>query len=237
MANAINEGLLTELASKYTKDGDVISVGTSPHSLELLKKVAWVGQQHKRELFIVPTSKIVAITAEQLKLELVDINEYEIDTAFEFVTQLDQSFNFIKSESTSLIRDKMIAQSAAELLAVCPAEGFVPQLNAPVPFEIVPFGWKRTINALQKLGPAERRNDKLTESGNFLADVHVDNVYAPDEIEYQAHRVPDVIETGLFINYTDRVLLWNGGIKVLSRMDYANQNDTTGEEEIAKMLF
>ena len=237
MSEPVDTAILESLADSYVKDSDVLSVGTSPVSIELLKKIALVAERKKISFSLVPTSKAIAVMAGQLKIPLADINELEIDTAFEFATQVDANFNFIKHDSASLVRDKMIAQSATDLIVICPAGQFVPQFSSPLILEIVPFGWKRTVNQLQKLGPAERRGEALTESGNYLVDVHVDPVYSPDEIEYQAKQVPGVIETGLFMDYADRVILYNGGIKVLSRMDYAKQNDTSGSEEMSRMLF
>lgn len=237
MGTDLPHALLAELADKYVKDNDVVAVGTSPASIELLKTLALMCEQKKIGVSLVPTSKAIAVIAGQLKIPLADINELEIDVAFEFATQIDQNFNFIKHDSASLVRDKMIAQGATELIVVCPSSAFVSQFSAPVAFEVVPFGWKRTINQLQKLGPSERRGELLTESGNYLVDVHVDSVYAPDEIEFQAKQVPGVIETGLFLDYADRLVLYNGEIRVLSRLDFASQNDTRPSEELSQMLF
>lgn len=237
MVQEVPETLLADLADRYVKDQDVMAVGTGQASMVLLKKIALVCERKKIGVSVVPTSKAVAVVASQLQLPLADINELEIDVAFEFATQVDQNFNFIKHDSASLVRDKMIAQGATELIVIAPHDAFVGQFSAPVAFEIVPFGWKRTINQLQKLGPSERRDAFLTESGNFLADVQVDSVYAPDEIEFQAKQVPGVIETGLFLDYADRLVLYNGEIRVLSRMDYASQNDTRQSEELSQMLF
>ena len=69
-----------------------------------------------------------------------------------------------------------------------------------------------------------------TETGNYVIDVDVDEIYSLEDLEFQSKDVPGVLETGLFIGYADRVLLHNGKLQKLSRMDYSNQNKITENE-------
>ncbi|MBU2477268.1 ribose-5-phosphate isomerase A, partial [Candidatus Micrarchaeota archaeon] len=58
-----------------------------------------------------------------------------------------------------------------------------------------------------------------TESGNYIIDVLTDSIPSTEEFEYQAKEIPGVIETGLFVGYADRVLLYDKGkIEVKSRL-------------------
>ena len=58
-----------------------------------------------------------------------------------------------------------------------------------------------------------------TESGNYIIDVLTDSIPSPEEFEYQAKEIPGVLETGLFVGYADRIILYDKGkIEVKSRI-------------------
>ena len=52
-----------------------------------------------------------------------------------------------------------------------------------------------------------------------------------EDLEFQAKDIPGVLETGLFIGYADRVLLHNGKLDMLSRLDYSKQNKFSEKEK------
>ncbi|MDD5163123.1 MAG: ribose 5-phosphate isomerase A [Candidatus ainarchaeum sp.] len=221
---ALNEGTIESLALRYVKPGMVLALGTSGHSETFLKKIAFEIEEKGLNVSVVPTSHRIAELLASLKIPVTSLNENEIDVAFEFVSQVDRDFNFVKTDSTSLVRDKMIAQSAEELIVVAGKKDFVERISGTIPFEIVHFGWKRTIIQLEKLGEAHLRKiggkEYRTESNNLVADVKIDDIYDLYEIESQAKEVPGVIETGLFIGYADRIILHNHGLEVKSRLDF-----------------
>ena len=225
---ALSENLVELLVDKYIKKGNVLSFGTSEMAEIFLKKVALKAEDEKLSFSVVPTSAKMAGMLTELGLEVVSLNDVEIDVAVEFVDQADNFFNFIKRDSHSLVRDKMIAQSAAELIIIAERKNLVARLHGKIPFEIAIFGWKRTVAQLEKLGRANivLRDGKpaKTESNNYLAEVLVDRIYSLEDLEFQAKEIPGVLETGLFIGYADRMLLHNGHIEVKSRLDYTKQS-------------
>ena len=206
----LKEETIEALALRYIKPGMILSFGASQESEVFLKKIAFMMEEKKIKLSVVPTSHAIAI-----------------DLAFEFASQIDFDFNYIKTDSLSFIRDKMIAQSAEELIVIADKKNFVQRLHGIVPCEIVHFGCQRTIVQLEKLGRVKLRkiNEKevRTETNHLIADVLVDEVYDLDEIEFQAKEVPGVIETGLFIGYADRIILHNHSLEVKSRLDFDKQ--------------
>src|SRR3989344_6003351 len=169
---------------RYIKDGDVVSVGSSDLGEKFLKSLALA--LHKEHIPInhiefIPTSMRNATVASSMGIPIADINEKEIDVAIEFVDQVDQNYNFIKRNSLSLVRDKMIAQSAANLIVVTDEKNFVDRLRGTVPFEVSPFGWQRTQNQLDTYGRALRRGTNRipfkTETGKYLIDVVFDSIF------------------------------------------------------------
>ena len=77
--------------------------------------------------------------------------------------------------------------------------------TAPVPVEIVPFGWETTSARLAKLGatPALRRTSAgepfRTDGGNLIVDCHVGPISDPAALDQAIGQTIGVVETGLFI--------------------------------------
>lgn len=220
----MKEQHIEDLIAKYIKDGYVVSIGSNPAGEKFLKVLALAIQQEHipiNKIEFVPTSVNNAMIASSIGIPIADINEKEIDVAIDFVDQVDSNYNFIKRNSHSFIRDKMIAQSAGTLIVIAGEHSMVERLKGTVPFEVATFGWKRTLNQLDGYGKAKRREYNAipfkTETGNYVIDVHVDKLLNYEEIEYESKNIPGVIETGLFIGYADKVLLHGKTIAMLSR--------------------
>lgn len=220
----LSEAVIERFIVKYIKDGDVVSVGSSKAGEVFIKKLALVLELDHipiNTIKFVPTSNRLAVIARQLEIPVTSINDHEIDVAVEFVDQVDRDFNFVKRDSSSLVRDKMIAQSAENLLVVAEEKNFVKRIRGRIPFEIAFFGWKRTINQLASFGHTRIREDQgrklKTETGHYIVDVDCDPVFSPQDLEYKTKEVPGVLETGLFLGYADRIVLHNGKVRVLSR--------------------
>ncbi len=218
----LNDERVEALLEKYIKPNTVVSLGTGPTNESFLKKLALYSLNNNLKLQAVPTSHTMALLCSQLKIPTVSLEDVEIDLAFDFVDQVDEDFNYISNETTSLIRDKMIAQDAAEMVVVCEEKDFVPRLNAPMCVEISTFSPKKTIAQLMNLGDPILRLSKgkpvMSETGHYFVDLKFDEIYELEDIDYQAKRIPGVLETSLFLGYADRVVLHGSTLIVKSRM-------------------
>ncbi len=218
----LHEHTIEELVAKYVPNNSVIAMGTAHHSAAFLKKLAFKILEENFKIKVVPTSAKIAAIASTLGIPLTSINEDEIDVAIEFVSFADDDFNFIKNETHSLVRDKIVAQSAGELIVIIEKENFVKKLSGKLCFEITTFGWKKTLAQLALFGEAKLRENNSkpikTESGNYLADVQIDEMHSLEELETRTKNIPGVIETSLFLGYADRIILHNGDLTVKSRI-------------------
>ncbi|MCX8190468.1 MAG: ribose-5-phosphate isomerase A [Candidatus Diapherotrites archaeon] len=219
----LEEEVIEALVSKLLRNDLSIAIGTGEHGEKFLKQIAIKAIENDFKVRIIPTSLKLAAICASFKLPIESINRSEVDLAIEFASVVDTQFNYIKRETTSLIRDKMIAQSAAELVVVCEDTKYVKRLHGIIPFEVDAFGAERSLIQLDEYGRASFRLGPkgerfFTESGNNIIDVHFDQIYSLEDLEYSTKNIPGVIETGLFLGYADRVLLHNGKIKMLSRI-------------------
>ena len=226
----IKEEHIEQLISKYIKSGDIVSIGTSHIGEDFLKKLALaIEYEHVdlQDVQFVPTSNHLTIIASQLHIPITTLNESEIDVAIEFVDAIDQDFNFIKRNSYSLVRDKMIAQSSGILVAITEHKNFQKAIQGKIAFEISSFGWKRTLNQLSMFGKAhlveENKMPRKTETGNYMIEVLCDKIFTLEDIEFQAKQVPGVLESGLFLGFADKIILHNSHLKVLSRTEFTQK--------------
>lgn len=225
----LNEETVEALVSKYVSNNMVLSFGTSKESLKFIRKLAFKIEQEELDIMVVPTNKEIARILSELGIKTVSINDREIDLVIEFADMVDTAFNYIKRDSSSFVRDKMVAQSAAELMVIVDKKDYGNALSGLIPFEVCKFGWKRTLLQLENLGRAKLRETKdkpfKTETNHYVIDVMVDEIYSLGDLEFQAKDIPGVLETGLFIGYADRILTHDGKtLKMLSRLDYGNQD-------------
>jgi ribose 5-phosphate isomerase A len=212
-----------ELLEKYVKDNQIISFGTGPLNKIFLKKLALYIEENNLDVKVVPTSHELGDLCAQLKIKTVSLDDVEVDVAFDFVDQVNRDFDYISNETTSLIRDKMIAIEAGELIIVCEEENFKDKLSGTFTLEINPFAVKKTLVHAMNLGNAKLREINgqpvKSETGNYFIDVQFDEIYSLNDLDYQAKNIPGVLETSLFIGFADRVLLHsNEKVFVRSRM-------------------
>ena len=81
--------------------------------------------------------------------------------------------NLIKGLGGALLREKIVAAASDRLVIVADARKLVDRLGgtAPVPVEVVPFGWETTAERLRRLGaePLPRRRRRRPLSARMAA--------------------------------------------------------------------
>lgn len=202
-------------ALDYVKDGMVVGLGTGSTAKEFVVALgAKVASGMK--LRAVPTSRETAALADRSGIVLLDENDHwPIDVAIDGADQVDPSFNLIKGGGGALLKEKIVAASTKQFIVLIDYTKRVPFLGKtfPLPVEIVPFGWRNTARAIETLTrsrviPREQAGGPFrTESGNLIVDVHVARIDNPRELDAALHRIPGIVETGLFIDRADVLII------------------------------
>lgn len=202
-------------AVEYVKDGYVVGLGTGSTARYV---VLALGELVKAGLKIkgVPTSHETAELARQQGIPLIDQdNAWVIDVAIDGADQVDPNFNLIKGGGGALLKEKIVAASAKQFIVMVDHTKRVPVLGGsfPLPIEVVPFGWGSTAREIEALTKSrvvlrERNGASFkTESGNLIVDVHIDRIEQPRELEIALNHIPGIVETGLFVNRTDILIV------------------------------
>ncbi len=202
---------LDSLLIRLIEDDSIIALGSSTYAENFIKKLALHINTNELIVKILPTSFKISKLLQEYKIPAADLNEDEIDLAIEFSESVDKSLNFVKTNTTSLIRDKIIASSALELIVATHLEELEKRLSRLIPVEISGFGIKKTLLLLDQFGKVRLRTKKKlpvkTESGNFLADVLIDKIHDLQDMDYELKKIPGVVETGLFFGFADKAVL------------------------------
>ena len=207
--------LAARAAIEYVKDGHVVGLGTGSTARYV---VLALGERVKTGLRIkgVPTSRETAELARQQGIPLIDQdNAWVIDVAIDGADQVDPGFNLIKGGGGALLKEKIVAASAKQFIVLVDHTKRVPVLGGsfPLPIEVIPFGWgstAREIAALTKSRVVLRERNGTpfkTEAGNMIVDVHIDRIDQPGDLEIALNKIPGIVETGLFVNRTDVLIV------------------------------
>ena len=154
----------------------------------------------------VPTSRATARQATALGIPLVEVPTAGVDLAVDGMDEYDDDLDAIKGLGGALLREKIVAASAATFVLIGDSSKHVKRLGekAPLPVEVATFGWQRTAAALAGLGavPALRRGGDqpfVTDNGNYVLDCRFPGGLEPKAVARALCDVPGVLGHGLFL--------------------------------------
>jgi len=202
-------------AVEYVTDGMIVGLGTGSTAKHM---VLALGEKVKAGMKLrgVATSHETAALARQSGITLIDSdNRWTIDVAIDGADQVDPRFNLIKGGGGALLKEKIVAASAKQFIVLVDYTKQVPVLGGsfPLPIEVIPFGWgstAREIEALTKSRVVLRERNGApftTEAGNLIVDVHLARIEQPRDLEIALNQIPGVVETGLFVDRTDLLIV------------------------------
>lgn len=149
----------------------------------------------------------VGIPTENLDPRLLDI---AIDGADEIAPNLD----LIKGLGGALVREKMTEVQAGRLIIIADHTKIVARLGekAPLPIEILQFGFLSTIERLREILPAGRLRHTgaqpyVTDNGNYIFDAQLPAEMDVRALERRLKGTLGVVDTGLFLGMAERAFV------------------------------
>lgn len=219
-----NKVAVGEKAAEFVKDGMVIGLGSGSTFYWTLKKL---GEMVEGGLKIkgIPSSKRTEGWAKEMNVPLTDFSEVEtLDLAIDGADEIDPNFQLTKGGGGSLVREKIVDMNAKKLIIIADESKLVPELGKfPLPVEVLPFGWEVTARRIAELGakPVLRERDGsvfVSNNGNYILDCDFGSIPDPEGLHQQLKALVGVVETGLFINMVDTVIVSGAnGVKVMEK--------------------
>jgi ribose 5-phosphate isomerase A len=211
--------IVADAAIKEVKSDMILGLGSGSTAALMIKSLADEIRSGKlKNIKGVATSFQSEVLALELDIPLIDLASVsQIDLAIDGADEVDPGFQLIKGGGACHVREKLVASKANRLLIVVDETKIVKNLNRsfPLPVEVLPNAWKQVQEVLSKMksnSTLRMANKKagpvVTDQGNLILDVFFDEgIKKPKEIEMSINNIPGVLENGLFVDLTDKVLV------------------------------
>jgi ribose 5-phosphate isomerase A len=208
--------LAGEAAVTFIEDGMVIGLGSGTTATQMIYALGRRIQQGLRITGAVATSQASEDLARKLGIPLTDLDTHPVlDLDIDGADEIDQQLRLIKGGGGALLREKIVASSARRFVVIGDTTKRVALLgqNIPLPVEAIPFAATPVIKRLEALGATvqlRRSGDNVffTENCNIILDCFFANGIAdPAELDARIHGIVGVVETGLFLDMTERAII------------------------------
>jgi len=211
--------IVADAAVKEVEDEMIVGLGSGSTAALMIKSLAEQIRMGKlKNIRGVPTSFQSEVLALQLNIPLIDLASVtQIDLAIDGADEVDPNFQLIKGGGACHVREKLVASKANKLLIVVDETKLVQNLNKvfPLPVEVLPSAWKQVKDIISEMSgmsslrmASKKAGPVVTDQGNLILDVLFSNgIKDPKDLEMQINNIPGVLENGLFVNLTDKVLV------------------------------
>jgi ribose 5-phosphate isomerase A len=215
-----------ELALSQVKSGMLLGLGTGSTAKYFIEGLGRkLGQGELSDIRGVATSKGSEAQARALGIDLIELTGEPLDLAVDGMDEVDDNLNAVKGLGGALTREKIVESCAKVFILIGDETKRVNYIGekAPVPIEIVPFGWQATLKKLAQLDMVlERRmaeeNPFITDNGNFIVHGRVQRQTDPHALAKAISLTPGVVEHGLFLNMAScAYIAGREGVKKLER--------------------
>lgn len=198
---------------------------TAAHAVRLLgKRLAEGGLS---DVVGVPTSEATVRIARASGVPLVTLEERPaLDLTLDGADEVDPALDLIKGMGGALLREKIVARASREVVIMVDETKQVRRLgeHAPVPVEVVRFGWTRAKAHLETLGARvvpRRLPDGVpyvTDEGHLMLDAFFGPIEDPASLAEAIRSWTGIVEHGLFLGIATRLVVASAaGVKEIAR--------------------
>ncbi|TDY47881.1 ribose-5-phosphate isomerase [Alicyclobacillus sacchari] len=213
-------------AANYVKDGMKVGLGTGS---TVYYTITELGRRVAAGLNIVgiPTSAATEALAKELQIPLTTFQECpRLDLTIDGADAVTPDFQLIKGGGGALLREKLVAAASDKLLIVVDDGKLYDSFaGLSIPIEVVPFAWETTARRIANSGGKWTLRERdggpfVTDNHNYILDTVFEPVANPGRLQDVLKAMTGVVETGLFIDMADVVIVGRGdGVQTLSRTD------------------
>lgn len=217
------------LAAEEVESGMALGLGTGStvaHFLVALGERLRDGEL--RNVVGVPTSIRTADAAQAQGIPVEGFAEHDaLDLTVDGADEVTPDLDLIKGMGGALLREKIVASASRRLVIIVDEGKLVEGLGrrSPLPVEVAAFGWQLHLPFLASLGARPTLREETdgapytTDNGNYVIDCDFpDGIDDPEALEEALRVRVGVVETGLFLGMTDRVIVGTpDGTRVLEQ--------------------
>jgi ribose 5-phosphate isomerase A len=209
-----------KIAANMVRQGDRVGLGSGRAALAFVRMLGERVKKDKLKVVGVPTSIQTTDVAREVGLTLGTLAEVEaLELTVDGADEVDPLLNLIKGGGGYLTREKVVASVSKRLVIIVGQEKIVEHLGThfPVFVEVIEFARPTVTRKLQAMGAVvEQRTNE--DGSSFLTDnknsyLHCrfgpppHYLYDPGALDLAVRAIPGVVETGLFIDMADEVIV------------------------------
>ncbi len=214
-------------AAEFVVDGMKVGLGTGSTVFFTLVRLGERVASDGLRIVGVPTSVDTEKKAREFGIPLIGLDDVaRLDLTIDGADEIDANFAMIKGGGGALLREKVVASISARVAIVVGEDKVVERLNQKflLPIEVVPFAAAVVSRELEKLGAKprlRRRSDEstfVTDNHNWILDCKFEGGIAdPRALDPRLRAIPGVVETGLFIDLAQVLIVGRANGEVLVR--------------------
>ncbi len=181
-----------------------------------------------RDVKGVPSSSGIAAAAREAGVPLATLDDCPaLDLNLDGADEVDQDLGLVKGLGGALLWERIVANASRRVVIMVDGSKLVSRLGtkAPLPVEVVPFGWKTHLAFVESLGgkPVLRAEPDgrpfVTDEGNYILHCRFEHGIAdPKALEAALLARAGIVGTGLFLDVAHQVVVGKAdGVEVLER--------------------
>ena len=195
-------------SATYIKDGMTVGLGTGSTAFYMVEELGRRIKEEQLDIIGVTTSKATQEQALTLGIPLKSIDDVDhVDITIDGADEISADFQGTKGGGAALLFEKIVATNSKENIWIVDESKMVEHLGAfPLPVEVIPYGSQQLLKLFteKQLNPTIRQTNEgtplLTDSGNYIIDLHLEKIDAPSELGSWLDHQVGVVEHGLFLN-------------------------------------
>jgi ribose 5-phosphate isomerase A len=220
-------------AAALVGDGARVGLGTGRAAAAFTARLA-ARARAGMSVSCVATSEATAAQARALGLPLIDVAEdVELDLTVDGADEVAPNLDLVKGRGGALVRERIVAAASRRQVIVVGAEKLVAALGetGSIPVEIIPMALGLCLRRFRGLGvlPELRAaaagtggRPFVSDNGNLIVDVTLAaplaNAAAARAFDASLRSIPGVVDTGLFLETAERVLIGHPDGRVDTRV-------------------
>jgi ribose 5-phosphate isomerase A len=211
-------------AVEFVRSGMRVGLGTGSTAKHAILEIARrLASGELENITGIATSNESEALAKENGITIVPLDIRPLDIAIDGADEIAPNLDLVKGLGGALLREKLVEMQAKEFIVVADHTKLVKRLGekAPLPVEIVRFGFQTTMERLKVYGEPVLRQKAgenfVTDNGNFIADLRFDSDDAIT-LEQQLKMTTGVVETGFFLGMAARaVVAFENEVKEFTR--------------------
>jgi ribose 5-phosphate isomerase A len=218
-----------EHGASLVKSGMVLGLGSGTTSTLMVQAIGRTLREGTlRNVVGVPSSSGIAAVAKESGVPLSTLDEHPVlDLNLDGADEVDPDLGLVKGLGGALLWEKIVATASRQVVILVDDSKLVTRLGtkAPLPVEVVPFGWKTHLAFVASLGgtPVLRTEPDgrpfITDEGNYILHCRFEGGIAnPAELEARLLNRAGIVGTGLFLGIAHQVIVGKAdGVEVRKR--------------------